>query len=87
MEASGQVDIEQGVELADVLEQSDTATVVKRAGDSYTQGTSAAAWASAMADAKPLRSSSAAPWGSIGRRRTLPGTSRPALGLTRAEVT
>ena len=36
MEASGQVDIEQGVELADVLEQSDTATVVKRAGDGYT---------------------------------------------------
>src|SRR5664280_1316496 len=35
MEASGQVDIEQGVELADVLEQSDTATVVKRAGDGY----------------------------------------------------
>src|SRR5450756_10633 len=36
MEASGQVDIEQGGELADVLEQSDTATVVKRAGDGYT---------------------------------------------------
>ena len=35
MEASGQVDIEQGVELADVLEQSDPATVVKRAGDGY----------------------------------------------------
>src|SRR5664280_486885 len=86
MAASGQVDIEQGVELADVFEQSDPATVVKRAKDGYTQGTSSATWASTMADAKPLRSSSAAPRGSIGRRRTLPGTSRPALGLTRAEV-
>ena len=36
MKASGQVDIKQGVELADVREQSDTATVVKRAGDGYT---------------------------------------------------
>src|ERR1019366_6354472 len=33
MEASGQVDVEQGVELAGPLEQSDPATVVKRAGD------------------------------------------------------
>lgn len=35
MEASSQVDIEQGVELANVLEKPDTGTVVKRAGDGY----------------------------------------------------
>src|SRR5450631_1421520 len=51
------------------------------------QGTSGAAWASTTADAKLRRSSSAAPWGSIGRRRTLPGTSRPTRRSTRAEVT
>src|SRR5450631_4310746 len=33
MQPSGQIDVEQGVELADPLEQSDPATVVKRAGD------------------------------------------------------
>src|ERR1019366_6529469 len=33
MQASGQVDVQQGVELADPLEQSDPATAVKRAED------------------------------------------------------
>src|ERR1035437_9992697 len=87
MQPVAQIDVQQGVELADPLEQSDPATVVKRAGDGDTQGPSGAAWASAMADAKPLTSSSAGACGSMARRRTLPGTSRPALRLTRAEVT
>src|SRR5664280_173867 len=51
------------------------------------QRTSGAAWASVMAEAKPLMSSSAGAWGSIERRRTLPGTSTPARRLTRAEIT
>src|SRR5664280_1643257 len=38
METSGQIDIEQGVELADVRVPSDPATVVKRSGDGYRPG-------------------------------------------------
>src|ERR1035437_852806 len=38
METSGQIDIEQGVELTDVRVQSDPATVVKRSRDGYRPG-------------------------------------------------
>src|SRR5664280_1013201 len=84
MEASGQVDIEQGVELADVLEQSDPVTVVKRAGDGDRPRD--VRGSVGIGDGR-LMSSSAGAWGSIERRRTLPDTSRPACWLTRAEVT
>src|ERR1019366_4730365 len=38
METSSQIDIEQGVELADVRVQPDPATIVKRSGDGYRPG-------------------------------------------------